>query len=289
MGRDAQMYIVDAFTTAPFAGNPAAVCVLPPGIGVSEEWLQRVAAEMNLSETAFLWPTEVTGEWRLRWFTPEVEVPLCGHATMASAHVLFTEQQGDGHGSSVTFHTQSGPLQVAHDLTTGQLSMNFPQGNPQPAELPVDFRSKLIAALGTHSSAVTDVQYCAVRKKIVVELDNASALRSLSPDFQALRLLAVPSEFKVGSVVVTALGSDGYDFFSRNFGPWVGINEDPVTGAAHCVLGPYWQRKLGRAQFHAFQASRRGGALDLALTPEGRIIIAGSATTFLKGRIGLPE
>ncbi|MBW4482344.1 MAG: PhzF family phenazine biosynthesis protein [Tildeniella torsiva UHER 1998/13D] len=251
---------VDAFTDAAFGGNPAAVCALPEA--PPDRWMQQVAQEMNLSETAFFYP-EADG-YRLRWFTPTVEVDLCGHATLATCHVLWSE----GHLSNeqpATFHTRSGVL-TARRLGDW-IELNFPANPSHPIAEP----DGLANALGTTPKAIVENSL-----GYLVELESAAAVRDLRPNFAAL------GQFPVHGVTVTSLGDAPYDFVSRFFAPALGIDEDPVTGAAHCCLGPYWREKLGKTTFLAHQSSARGGVVKVQ--EEGdRILLSGQAITIFKG------
>jgi PhzF family phenazine biosynthesis protein len=250
---------VDAFTSKPFAGNPAAVCVLPEAR--EEAWMRDVAREMNLSETAFLHPMD--SGFSLRWFTPSIEVALCGHATLASAHVLWQ----DGHlpaGETARFHTKSGLLTAVQK--DGCIEMDFPATPTEPAEAPPG----LAEALGLKPVYVGKNKF-----DYLVEADSEATLRPLNPDHSALRKLPVRG------IIVTARGTD-YDFVSRFFAPGSGIDEDPVTGSAHCALGPYWASKLGKTSFRAFQASPRGGEVGVRLQGD-RAILSGQAVTVLRG------
>ena len=229
---------VDAFTDRPFAGNPAAVCVLPAAR--PDSWMRDVAKEMNLSETAFLVP-ENDG-YGLRWFTPSVEVALCGHATVASAHVLWE----DGHlppGKQARFHTRSGLLLA--DRRGEWIELDFPATVATPAEPPAG----LLSALGVAAKAVSRNQF-----DYLVEMESEEQVRAASPDFTALKKLGVR-----GVIVTARAATAGFDFVSRFFAPGSGIDEDPVTGSAHCTLGPYWAERMGKREFTAYQASARGG------------------------------
>jgi PhzF family phenazine biosynthesis protein len=254
---------VDAFTDRPFAGNPAAVCLLPAERDAY--WMQNVAAEMNLSETAFLLRRD--GCYDLRWFTPTVEVDLCGHATLASAHVLWES----GHlpaDQDARFMTRSGLL-VARQAG-GWIEMDFP-ADPPAATAPVD---NLAAMLGCNPLWVGTGRF-----DLFVEADSEQAVRTLKPHLQALAALPYRG------VVVTARSSTApYDFVSRFFGPASGVDEDPVTGSAHCSLGPFWQRRLGRDELVGFQASARGGEVRVRSAGE-RVILAGKAVTVLRGEL----
>ena len=258
------IYQVDAFSHRSFAGNPAAVCLLSqPG---RSEWMQKVAAEMNLSETAFLVPRE--DGYGLHWFTPTVEVNLCGHATLASAHVLWET----GHLSvdeTAHFHTISGLLKACCD--GDWIELNFPAFQSETITPP----SELLECIGTLpvsiSRAADDTNY-------VVELESEEIVRKCQPDFSALARLS-------SGVIVTARGDDPrVDFVSRYFGSAFGIDEDPVTGSAHCVLGPYWQARLHKSNFVARQISHRGGELRVRVSDE-RTLIAGQAVTVLRGEL----
>ena len=250
---------VDAFTNKPFAGNPAAVCVTPEPR--EETWMRDVAREMNLSETAFLVPN---GDgFHLRWFTPAIEVALCGHATLASAHVLWQ----DGHlpqATTARFHTKSGLLTAVQK--DDWIEMDFPATISTPCEAP----DGLIEALG-----VTPVYVGKNKFDYLVEADSEATLRALNPDHSTLRKLPVRG------IIVTARGTE-YDFVSRFFAPGSGIDEDPVTGSAHCALGPYWGGKLGKTTLRAFQASARGGEVGVRLEGD-RTILLGQAVTVLRG------
>jgi predicted PhzF superfamily epimerase YddE/YHI9 len=254
---------VDAFTDRPFAGNPAAVCVLPQA--PPEQWMRDVAREMNLSETAFLVPEDAG--FRLRWFTPAVEVDLCGHATVASAHVLWQ----DGHlppGAQARFYTRSGVLLA--DRRGEWIELDFPATPAVPAEAPAG----LLAALGCQARAVLRNRF-----DYLLELDSEAAVRALAPDFTALR------KMEARGIVATAKASTaGFDFVSRFFAPAVGVDEDPVTGSAHCALGPYWAARLGKTAMTAFQASARGGVVRVRLAGD-RAILGGQAVTIMAGEL----
>ena len=254
---------VDAFTDRPFAGNPAAVCLLDDER--DSQWMQAVAAEMNLSETAFVRPQE--DGFELRWFTPAVEVDLCGHATLAAAHVLWTE--GILHCDDIVpFHTRSGELQCSRH---GELiEMDFPATVAEPLQAD----EGLAEALGVEPSWVGGSKY-----DRLVLVESPKILRTMQPDFA--RLQAVP----VRGVIVTCASDDQrFDFLSRFFGPAVGIDEDPVTGSAHCCLGPFWSERLGKTEMTAFQASARGGTVHVRVADE-RIVLGGNAVTVLRGEL----
>jgi PhzF family phenazine biosynthesis protein len=254
---------VDAFTERPFGGNPAAVCVLPAAADAG--WMQAVAREMNLSETAFLAPRE--GGYDLRWFTPAVEVALCGHATLASAHVLWE----DGHlppEQPARLWTRSGLLTA--ERQGAWIELDFPAKPQEPAAAPPE----LVEALG-----VTPLYVGRNEFDYVVEVESEAALRALSPDLTALRALPVR-----GISVTSRAETAGYDFVSRFFAPAAGIDEDPVTGSAHCCLGPLWAERLGRRELVAYQASARGGVVRVRVG-DGRVYLGGQAVTVLRGEL----
>lgn len=257
---------VDAFTDSPFAGNPAAVCILQEPRG--ERWMALVAREMNLSETAFLAPN---GDgYGLRWFTPAVEVDLCGHATLASAHVLFEV----GHlapTAQARFHTRSGLL-TAGRTGDGWIEMDFPATPATPIEA-----GDLARALG-----VTPLYTGKNRFDYLVEVESEAAVRALKPE----ELIALRA-FGVRGVIVTARSdTPHYDFVSRFFAPGAGIDEDPVTGSAHCCLGPFWAARLGKTDLVGYQASARGGVVRVRLEGE-RAKLGGQAVTVLRGELVL--
>jgi predicted PhzF superfamily epimerase YddE/YHI9 len=254
---------VDAFTDRPFAGNPAGVCVLPAAR--EARWMQQVAAEMNLPETAFL--VRGDGHYDLRWFTPTVEVDLCGHATLASAHVLF-ESRRLAPGQDACFQTRSGLL-VARQAG-GWIEMDFPADPPVEITPP----DRLAALLGCDPVWVGKGRF-----DLFVDAGSEETVRGLKPQLHVLA--ALPYR---GMVVTARASSQPYDFVSRFFAPASGIDEDPVTGSAHCSLGPYWQRRLGRDELVGFQASARGG--EVRVRPAGeRVILAGKAVTVLQGEL----
>lgn len=256
---------VDAFTATPFAGNPAAVCLLPSP--ASEGWMQRVAREMNLSETAFL--VRAGDAWRLRWFTPTVEIALCGHATLASAHVLWEDGHLPGEAQA-RFDTMSGRLTADRDGSW--IMMDFPAIPVTPVGAPPD----LLPALG-----VTAVAVGKNRMDYLVEVGSEAEVLAASPDHTRLRRLPVRG------VIVTARASgSAYDFVSRFFAPGSGVDEDPVTGSAHCALAPYWAAKLGRQQLVGRQASARGGIVKVQAKGE-RVILAGQAVVVMRGELSI--
>jgi PhzF family phenazine biosynthesis protein len=258
-----QITQVDAFTDQPFSGNPAAVCILPAS--VAEDWMQKVAREMNLSETAFLYPH--SGGYNLRWFTPTTEVNLCGHATLAAAHVLWEK----GHlqlDEIATFHTKSGKLTAVR------------RGNWIDMDFPAVYEEATAAPTGLEEALGMRFKYVGKGKlDYLVELESERQVRLVQPDHSALKQINVR-----GVIVTSRSASAEFDFVSRFFAPGVGIDEDPVTGSAHCCLGPYWSRRLGRTDFIAYQASSRGGIVRVSVKGD-RVILGGHAVTVLRGEL----
>ena len=258
------IYQVDAFSSEPFGGNPAAV--MPLDKWLEDELLQSIALENNLSETAFMVPVE--DGFELRWFTPTVEVDLCGHATLATAHVLFDHLAYAG--ERICFHTRSGMLQVLrHD---SGYTLDFPAYALSDGAVDME----ICAALGARPSDVKQVSGAA---KLLYVFEFEEDVARISPDFTAL--LAASDR----CIIVTAPG-DNCDFVSRFFGPQVGINEDPVTGSAHCALVPYWSQRLGLERLEARQISARGGEINCEYGA-GRVRMTGQAVTFMQGRVRL--
>jgi PhzF family phenazine biosynthesis protein len=253
---------IDAFTDRPFAGNPAAVCLLHDE--ADPEWMQAVAKEMNLSETAFLVPRPEPDRWSLRWFTPQVEVDLCGHATLAAAHYLF--EFDEAASDRLTFDTRSGPLHASR-TSDGWIALDFPADSTVVSEpLP-----GLLDALGVSGQPVGAAQG---EHYHLLELTSADAVRALDPDFAAV------AKVDARAIIVTSSGDGLHDIVSRVFGPRVGIDEDPVTGSAHCTLATYWSPRLNRSSLLAFQASARGGVLRVSLDGD-RVALEGQAVTVL--------
>lgn len=259
-----QLFQIDAFTDQPFRGNPAAVCLLDRERDAA--WMQNVGAEMNLSETAFLLRRD--DGWSLRWFTPAAEVDLCGHATLASAHALFTEGMLRA-DEPARFHTRSGLLTATRDGE--RIELNFPATPETRAEAPAG----LLESLG-----VVKPKYVGRNKfDYLVEVDSEDAVRKVKPDYGRLRTV------EARGVIVTSRASDGgHDFVSRFFAPAVGVDEDPVTGSAHCCLTPFWAARLGKNEMIAYQASRRGGVMRVRLDG-GRVRLGGRAVTVLRGEL----
>jgi PhzF family phenazine biosynthesis protein len=252
---------VDSFTDTPFRGNPAGVCLLPGA--QQERWMQDVARELNLSETAFLYRNG--DSYELRWFTPVTEVDLCGHATLASAHVLWE----DGHvraGDSIIFQTKSGALSATRG--DGWIELDFPAKPEEYCVAPLELTEAFGVALQYVGCNGTDY---------LIEVDSEQTVRELAPDFGILESISARG------FIVTAVADDGqYDFVSRFFAPAAGIREDPVTGSAHCCLGPFWATRLGRDELTGFQASARGGVVRVRVRDD-RVLLAGQAVTVMRG------
>ncbi len=258
---------VDAFTAEPFRGNPAAICFLTQP--VTESWMQQVAAEMNLAETAFVrFPPDRDGCLGLRWFTPRTEVDLCGHATLAAAHALWESNRSDPR-KPIHFQTRSGILKCERD--GDQMTLDFPETPPEPATPPDD----LCEALGINAweyFGKSPFDY-------LVVIADAANVRNLKPNL--LRLERYP----VRGIIVTARSDRAeFDIVSRFFAPAAGVNEDPVTGSAHCCLMPYWGERLGKETLRAYQASERGGSLALSWVSP-RVMLSGKAVTVLRGEV----
>lgn len=265
-----EIYQVDSFTRDAFKGNPAGVCITTEPL--SEDLMRAIAAEMAVSETAFLNTTDLS----LRWFTPLVEVALCGHGTLAAAHVM--QQKGlVTTGQTLRFNTLSGVL-VAKILDKG-IELDF----PVPTVITQEIDPRLLEHLGIETEQV--VQSCVFDGKQLVEIESQAALLSLTPNFAALKDL--PGR----GIVVTARAAsediEKLDFISRYFAPWVGVDEDPVTGSAHCALSLYWAKKLGKTRFSAYQASSRGGYLTTELLTENRVKLIGNAKTVISGMLSV--
>jgi PhzF family phenazine biosynthesis protein len=253
---------VDAFTDRPFSGNPAAVCLLDDER--EAPWMQAVAAEMNLSETAFV--RRLDDGFELRWFTPVVEVDLCGHATLASAFTLWTSGAA-GEDESIRFHTRSGVLTAYRDAD--RIQLDFPASRPEACPAP----EHLVEAVGVEPSFVGQSKFW------FFVADSADSVRALKPDFRQL------AESTSSGVIVTASSDDPrFDFISRFFAPAAGIDEDPVTGSAHCALGPFWGAHLGKSSMVGYQASARGGVVNVQLRGN-RVLLGGSAVLVLQGEL----
>lgn len=261
------IFQVDAFTDEPYAGNPAGVCILRDAR--DESWMRHVAREMNVAETAFLTRSQDDpNTYDLRWFTPTVEVDLCGHATLASAHILW-ETGTAPLDSLLSFHTRSGVLTAAN--RNGFIELDFPA---EPAEMIESVPPEITRALGVPPRAFGEN-----RLDYMVEVADEDTLRSIAPDLSLIKT------FTVRGIIVTSRSlKNGYDFVSRFFAPGAGVDEDPVTGSAHCCLGPYWQRVLGKDTLVGYQASARGGVVHLQMKGD-RVLLSGKAVTVLRGEI----
>lgn len=276
--RAISIYQVDAFTNEAFKGNPAAVCILRSNL--KDEIMRCIASEMNLSETAFAYtlenkPIEEAKIFSLRWFTPKVEISLCGHATLATAAVLFREFKLNA--SEIEFRTKSGNLTARRDKRG--ICLNFPSDSPTEIHPP----KPLLGAIGVRG--FRNIQYGKKTKSLLVHLPSGEDVRNLSPDYRSMESTSTNSEIE--GVIVTAEGSPPYDFISRFFAPWVGINEDPVTGAAHTVLASYWSKLLNKKEMRAYQASTRGGELVVKMEPDDTVSLIGNAVIVLKGQLHL--
>lgn len=252
-----KIYQVDAFTDKIFSGNPAGICILSSP--VTEEWMQNVAAEMNLSETAFL--IKKDDGFNLRWFAPKREVDLCGHATLASAHILYETGIADK-AKEILFFTKSGVLKASEN--DGFIELDFPLEEDKETDAP----HGLLEGLKVKAAYVGKN-----RMDYIVEVESEDIVRSLQPDFEVLKKIAAR-----GIIVTSSSSKSGIDFVSRFFAPAYGIPEDPVTGSAHCCLGPYWKRRLNKNEFNAYQASERGGFLKVRVGKE-RVYLGGRAVT----------
>jgi len=271
-------YQVDAFTDQPFRGNPAVVCLTDQPL--HRRTLQAIAAEMNLSETAFVHPLD-DRTWReartfsLRWFTPTTEVRLCGHGTLATAAVLFDAVEVET--EEIRFETRSGSLMA--QMTERGFALDFPSDIPRPRDLP----EGLLEALSVEASALEQVAYARKTQNLLIHLKTPELVRGLTPDF--VRLGEITSAADVHGPIVTAAGAAPYDFISRYFAPAIGINEDPVTGSAHTVLGPYWAERLDKEDLFAYQASRRGGELRVRVLSDKRVQLVGEAVIVAEGEL----
>ncbi|XP_067277956.1 phenazine biosynthesis-like domain-containing protein [Pseudorasbora parva] len=280
------IFTVDAFTNVPFKGNPAAICLLENEL--QDDLYQSIAAEMNLSETAFITRRNSIdfssgARFGLRWFTPKSEVPLCGHATLASAAVLFYVKKNIN--PVVVFETMSGELNVRQHEES--LIMDFPVNKPKPQDQH-EIKALLKAAVG--DLPIQDVCYSPTTKKLMIRLSDTcdrSELMSLRPEAETL--LRNETTGKIKSLIITLKGTQtsqsGYDFYSRIFAPWVGVPEDPVTGSAHTVLAGYWSEKLEKKKMIAYQCSSRGGEVKLEIRDDGRLDIIGQAKIILQGAL----
>ena len=271
---------IDAFADRPFGGNPAAVCLLEHP--AETDWMQQVAAEMNLSETAFVYPLASGTRYQLQWFTPTTEVDLCGHATLATAHALWSESIVPV-TQTIVFETRSGDLSASLQRLDQEhwIRLDFPANLSQPI---ADIPAGLETALGLNAEDWAQSRVLANSLGYLIEVPTETIVRGLQPDFSHLQTFPVPG------VIVTSRGTPPYDFISRFFAPNLGINEDPVTGAAHCCLAPYWYDRQSQTQsqnqFLAYQASLRGGVVQVEYKKESqRVVLGGQAVTVVRGEL----
>ncbi|KAJ2829771.1 hypothetical protein IWW50_000659 [Coemansia erecta] len=284
------IYTVDAFADKPFAGNQAGVVPVPSAQPVADHTMQALAAEMNISETTFLTATEHQGDsefqraskFSLRWFTPTVEVTLCGHATLAAAHVLVHELGNQN--PEIRFETLSGVL-IVRVNANGQLDMTFPADVPEPVVANNNIKLLAQSVFGEYSDAM-EIALSPVLRYLVVHDPRRTAqdVASLVPDITPA-IVAAGREENVMIVIATARGT-GADFVSRVFGPWCGVDEDPVTGSAHTVLAPFWEQRLGKSSFSALQCSKRGGTLGVQVAG-AQVVVSGTAVVVIRGTLSL--
>ncbi len=263
-----EIYQVDAFTTTAFKGNPAAVCITEKGL--DEHLMLQIADEMAVSETAFL----SLDDWRLRWFTPNVEVALCGHGTLAVAHVLAKKGIAKV-GDVLAFNTLSGTLNAS--IEEQHIALNFPAAHLNQTACPA---AEWLELFGLKQADIVGCYEFDTKQLLVIK--DPAQIETLTPQFEALKALTGR-----GVVVTAASQSQDYDFVSRYFAPWVGVNEDPVTGSAHCALAEYWGPKLNKMVMNAYQASPRGGEIGVERLPNQRVKLLGSAVTMLHGKMTL--
>jgi PhzF family phenazine biosynthesis protein len=265
-----KIYQVDAFTNQIFKGNPAGVCILPAEKMKEDKLLQNIAMEMNLSETAFL--CKEGGEYHLRWFTPATEVSFCGHATLASAHILW-ETGAEKKQDTIQFNTLTGKLFARYKQEKVELDLPAFETQKSPVQVNINM------ALG-----IDPIFTGTSRTMYLIEVDNLQTLKAIQPNFTKLKELG-----RGFCVTCGAPENAEYDFYSRYFAPAVGVNEDPVTGSAHASLAPYWSKKLGKTVLKAYQASKRGGVLECEMAPNGRVFLRGEARTVFETRLVLFE
>ncbi|WP_372724352.1 PhzF family phenazine biosynthesis protein [Novipirellula sp.] len=262
------LWQVDAFTERPFHGNPAAVCLLDTA--ANPEWMQHVAAEMNLAETAFVTPTRIKNTFDLRWFTPTTEVDLCGHATLAAAHVLIEQRQVD-ECVPIRFQTRSGELKC--QPKERKIALDFPS-TPANESLDATETQACQSVLG-----ITAIFAARTKFDILLVVEDPQTVRELKPNFVSM------ADIETRGIIVTACADEeGVDFVSRFFAPRCGINEDPVTGSAHCCLAPYWSARLGRNPLIGYQASSRGGMVHAEIKGD-RVQLSGNAVTVMEGKL----
>lgn len=262
-----ETFIVDSFTDQAFKGNPAGVCLTESALNA--DLMQSIAIELNLSETAFVQKLEGETEYSIRYFSPKMEIPLCGHATLASAKVLFEKTAL----REIQFKTLQG-LDLLIRQKDGDIEMQFPVYQTRPDSVPVS----LLQALGLNT--VINTVYNVETKILLLEISDSKHLASLTPDFQALQ----KAHDSIHGVLVTAPGHDDYDFHSRYFWPWSGSNEDPVTGGTHTFLAPYWATRLNKSRMRSFQSSPRTGFMEVELLDDQKMLIRGSAIITFEGK-----
>jgi len=263
-----KIFTVDAFTDRPFTGNPAAVCL--PDTKLNEETMQNIALEMNLSETAFVF--KKNNGFELRWFTPKDEVELCGHATLASAHILWQEKIIPENEPAVFYTMYKGILKA--EKNGNEIILNFPMNKPEASKKNIDLEKALGIKL------FNDLLY-STENHFLIEVESENILNKINPDFSLLETLP-----KYGTIITCKSEDTEFDFKSRFFAPSKGVKEDPVTGAAHCILTPYWSEKLGKNKMKAYQASERGGVLTVEISDD-RILLSGNAVTVTAGELFL--
>jgi PhzF family phenazine biosynthesis protein len=267
-----RILVIDAFTDRPFAGNPAAVCFLDGDSFPDGAWMQRLAAELNVPGTAFTYPLP-DGDWALRWFTPTIEITLCGHASLATAHALHTER---GLAGAIRFHTVSGVL-VADVAADGGITLDFPAASVEEVPIP----DGLVEALGVKPDSVYGTGKL---RDLVCVLPDEASVRAVAPDFAATTRLTRRDNIRGVIVTSVADAGTGYDFVSRFFSPGDGLPEDPVTGSAHTALAPLWADRLGRGRLTGLQASARTGLVRVEVRGD-RVLLSGRAVTVLDGRL----
>lgn len=270
-----KIYQVDVFTDKYYQGNPAAICILDEEI--EDKLMKSIAAEMNLSETAFILPIKNEPNiYSLRWFTPEVEVPLCGHGTIGTAKVLFNIMGVNS--EKILFETKSGRL-IAKRYENG-IGIDMPLDTPED----IDISGDLLSSMGI--DRYIDAKIGKITKKLIIRVDSEEQILKLNPDFNKMKSLKFVEDIK--GVAITTNNTRRYDFLSRYFNPWADINEDPVTGSVHTVLAAYWSDILDKTEMTAYQASHRGGKLNLKIKGENRLELIGDAVIVLKGEIYAP-
>lgn len=276
-----KLFQVDAFTDKLFKGNPAGVCILNASDSLNEEQMLNIASEMNLSETAFVTPLDScmidqSSAYKIRWFTPETEVDLCGHATLSSAKVLFDVLGVES--DRISFESKSGKLTA--ERSPKGIKIGLPKGKPQKIHIPFS----VVECLNIKKEDCNDAAYCKDSKNLILRMKNEETLRNLKPNFYKLR--NYQPEEGIETLIITSLSISDYDFVSRCFAPWQGINEDPVTGSAHAVLAPYWSNIHNKISFKAYQASKRGGEM-LVDIDDNIVSIIGNAVMVFQSELNI--